>query len=182
MKRLLSTICVFAFASQVHAQNTKITPDNKAIYQVLHTFMESIIKGDTASFSSLFAPGPVAWVAINSKENIESIRKVNPEVKLVSYGDHKKFMRFIAAKGLKEEKFYNVRITKDDYLASASFDYSFWEDGKKINWGKENWDLIFDGVNWKIAGVYYSLTMEKFRKEPPRFHYGKGKSTAKKIN
>ena len=166
MKRLFFTILILVFASQLYAQDTKVTSDNKPIYRVLNTFMESIIKKDTVTFLSLFANGPVAWVSVQSKDNFELMRKDDPAAKLIRYGDHTEFIRFIATEGSKEEKFYNVRITKDDYLASASFDYSFWKNGKKANWGKENWVLMFDGIDWKIAGVYWSSTSEKIKKEP----------------
>jgi hypothetical protein len=76
-------------------------------------------------------------------------------------------VRYIGtSKDALEEKFYNVKIRTDGLLASVSFDYSFWSNNKKKNRGQENWELVFDGNNWKIAGAYYSYILESVTKQP----------------
>ncbi|HPI54170.1 MAG TPA: hypothetical protein PLU10_05720, partial [Chitinophagaceae bacterium] len=58
------------------------------------------------------------------------------------------------------------QILKDDVLATVIFDYSFWHDNKKLNWGKETWSLIKANGQWKITNVIFSLEMENVLKEP----------------
>ena len=36
---------------------------------------------------------------------------------------------------------------------------------QKINWGQENWELVFDGTDWKIAAITWSDNLEVVKKE-----------------
>jgi hypothetical protein len=65
-----------------------------------------------------------------------------------------------------EEKFYNVRIRTDGSVASLSSDYSFWSNNQKSNWGEENWELVFNGMDWKIAVIIGSVNLDVAEKEP----------------
>jgi len=49
-----------------------------------------------------------------------------------------------------KKKFYNIKIDNDESIATVSFDYSFWEKGQKMNWGKESWHLVKIKDSWKI--------------------------------
>ena len=53
-------------------------------------------------------------------------------------------------------------------MGSVTFDYSFWENNEKINWGKESWGLIKINGHWKIIGVIFSLEFENIIQEPKK--------------
>lgn len=141
-----------------------------AIDKVLNNFMQSIIKKDTAALSSLFAVGvPIGWLDVQGKATLEFSRKTDPNVKVLEADTHTGFIKYIGTtKNAVEEKFYNVKLRSNGLLATLSFDYSFWLNKKKINWGQENWELVFDGEGWKIAGVYFSYELEAVKAEPKR--------------
>ena len=43
------------------------------------------------------------------------------------------------------------------YTSAVSFDYVFYEAGKKTNWGKEMWQLVRTERGWKIFSVIYTI-------------------------
>jgi hypothetical protein len=165
---LITILVIVLFTKACYAQQQTTAADKAAIEQVLDKFMQSIIKKDTATFVSLFASHiPIAWVDVQSRETLAIAQKTNAKAAAIEHDDYKNFVRYIGtSKDALEEKFYNVKIRTDGLLASVSFDYSFWSNNKKENRGQENWELVFDGNNWKIAGVYYSYILESVTKQP----------------
>jgi len=69
---------------------------------------------------------------------------------------------------LTKKKFYNININEDGYVASVTFDYSFWSHRQKQNWGKESWGLVKANGKWKIASVIFSMEFENIVPEPKR--------------
>ncbi len=63
----------------------------------------------------------------------------------------------IATQEPREASFTHVSIDTDGEIASVSFDYSFLAGGKKINWGKEMWQLVRTEKGWKIFSVVYTI-------------------------
>ena len=169
MKTLSVILLLFIYSLKGFAQietNSDVVP----IHKVLSSFMRSIITKDTTTLSSLFATNvPIGWTQVQSKATLDFARKTNPAAAMVEKDTHKNFINYVGkTKDAVEEKFYNIKIRQDGLLASVSFDYSFWANGKKENWGQENWELVHDGNDWKIAGIYYSYIMESVSKEPNR--------------
>jgi hypothetical protein len=79
--------------------------------------------------------------------------------------NYKAFYRHFYDKSV-DEKFYNIQILDDGYIASVIFNYSFWEKGKKTNWGKESWAMIKTNGQWKITAVIFSSESEHVNPEP----------------
>lgn len=161
-------LLLVGFASSGIAQTLKSESENMAqLKDVLKTFMECLEKKDSEKFYSLFHEDPVVWIGIY-KEKSQQIRiQQNSAVKDFKSGTYKNFYQSISGKNVKE-KFYNVVIEEDGYIASITFDYSFWLNGKKGNWGKESWGLIKINGKWKITSVIYSIELETVVKEPQR--------------
>ncbi len=84
--------------------------------------------------------------------------------------------------GLKQESFYNVQIIEDGAVASVAFDYSFWLNGEKNNWGKEFWHMIKVNENWKIVSVVFSMEMEDYAKEPESIYNNPRESVQNMVN
>lgn len=82
--------------------------------------------------------------------------------------DYKTWFRSTTIGASKEEKFYNVNIDTDGFIASVTFDFSFWAAGKKGLWGKESWGLVKINKQWKIASVIFSMELENIVPEPDR--------------
>jgi len=157
-----------SFASSGIAQNSKAESENVAqLKDVLTTFMECLVKKDSEKFYSLFHEDPVVWIGIYKEKSQQRRVQQNSAVKDFKSGSYKNFYQSISGKNV-EEKFYNVVIEEDGYVASITFDYSFWANGKKGNWGKESWGLIKTNGKWKITSVIYSIELETVVKEPQR--------------
>lgn len=138
--------------------------EKQAIQKVLDTFMDCIITKDSTRFYTLFHGEPV-WVGSIMSQTHQNDKKKNAKAKDYFTSDYKSFIRSIYEDSC-EEKFYNIRITEDGYIATVFFDYSFWMNGKKLNWGAESWGLIKINGVWKIVSVIFSVEEEPIRPEP----------------
>lgn len=167
MTKLLTFCLAFIlYTSLLHAQ-PKATEVEKKITTVMHDFMQAIMNKDSVKFYSLFHAEPIAWVG-SYKDKTQAGRLLkNSKAKSYFTDDYKSFIRgIISDKESSEEKFYNVKIVGDESIANLSFDYSFWFDGKKSNWGKESWGLIKVEGKWKITSVLFSMDLESVNPEP----------------
>jgi hypothetical protein len=167
MKKVLTIIAVLIFSKMSYAQHTQGASDNAAIRKILNSFTQAIIKKDSATLASLFANTPIAFLSVRGAETVAYLKKKDPSTPFIQIRNYKDFITYVAqAKDQLEEKFYNVRIRTDGSVASLSSDYSFWSNNQKSNWGQENWELVFNGTDWKIAGIFWSVNLEVAEKEP----------------
>lgn len=169
MRKIAAIIFLSFIGLHTRAANN-VPGEKEKIRAVVKTFMDCIIKKDSVAFYNLFYDGPVVWVGVMKEKSLADDRKQDPAAKDHFMSSYKKFYRSISAAGTDEEQFYNVRITEDGCIASVYFDYCFLENGKKINWGAENWSLVKINGSWKITGVIFSLEMEHVCPEPRRKH------------
>ncbi len=164
-KLLLYALSMLAYLP-VTAQ--QVNSDKDQIKQTLSTFMDCLVKKDSVEFYNLFAPEPVVWIGVFKEKSQQDRMQNKKAIKDYFTSTYQKFYRSISESGTDEEKFYNVQIIEDGSIASVIFDYSFWEKGEKINWGKESWAMVkLNGV-WKISAVLFSLEMENVNPEPKR--------------
>jgi serine beta-lactamase-like protein LACTB len=145
---------------------TEQISDRQKIEIILHSFMECIESRDSEKMYSFFLEEPVTWIAVNKEATQKERLKINPTALNYQRSDYKTWFQSVMKNGLKQEHFKNIDIVEDGYVASVSFDYSFWVNQKKGNWGKELWHLIKVGENWKIVSVIFSKELEAIKPEP----------------
>mgnify|MGYP000850279147 CR=1 FL=1 len=164
MTRLISTIFLLFFFLSAFSQQKRI--DNKQeIKKVLNTFMECLVKKDSIKFYSLFHTDPVVWVGVTHQKTYAEELKKDITSKDNFKANYKAFYRHFYNKSI-EEKFYNIQILENGYIATVIFDYNFSENGKKSNWGKESWAMIKTNGKWKITSVIFSTEDEAINTEP----------------
>lgn len=160
---------IFAFIvvllSQIVFGHTKKNSSEQEIEKVLNTFMECFVKKDSTTFYSLFHTDPVVWVGVTHQKSYANELKSDSTAKDNFSANYKSFYRHFYTKEI-EEKFYNIQILENGYIATVMFDYSFWEKGKKMNWGKESWAMIKTNGQWKITSVIFSTEDEAVNPEP----------------
>ncbi|MCA6364703.1 MAG: nuclear transport factor 2 family protein [Bacteroidetes bacterium] len=139
--------------------------DEEQIKQVVNSFMHCFEVKDSAAFYSLFHEDPVVWVGITKENTLMKYRKKNPKEPDFFSDSYQTFYSSITPQEKEAEKFYNLVIHHDECIASVTFDYSFWKNGKPLNWGKESWALIKVNGQWKITSVVFSYEEENVRKE-----------------
>ena len=167
MKKIFTILAVIIFSDLSYAQNTQVTSKTAAIRKVLNSFTQAIIKKDSATLASLFANMPIGFLSVEGAETFAYLKKKDTSTPFIAINNYKDFITYVAqTKDQVEEKLYNVRIRTDGSVATLSSDYSFWSNNKKSNWGQENWELIFDGTDWKIAAIIWSDNLEVVKKEP----------------
>jgi hypothetical protein len=164
MRRQIITLIILLLTQSAFSQ-TKNKNDKKEIHKVLNTFMECLVKKDSIKFYNLFHTDPVVWVGVTQQKTYADELKKESTAKDNFKANYKSFYRHFYSKEI-EEKFYNIQIHEDGYIASIIFDYSFWEKGKKSNWGKESWAMIKTNGQWKITSVLFSTEDETINPEP----------------
>jgi len=159
--RLLVFILLFAALPALKAQTSAAAdPQRKEIETVLNAFMRSIRDKDSTTFLSLFYDGPIGWAGAYKEKSQQKRLLKNPAAKSWFTDDHRSFIRGIVSdKEPNEEKFDNIQIIHDESIATVSFDYSYWFNGQKSNWGKESWGLVNANGKWKITSVLFSMEM-----------------------
>lgn len=164
MIRPIITIIVVLLAQAVSAQTNRQN-DKKEIQKVLNTFMECLVKKDSARFYSLFHTEPVVWVGITHRKSYADELKKDSTAKDSYKSNYISFYRYFYTKEV-EEKFSNIQILENGYIATVMFDYSFWAKGTKTNWGKESWAMIKTNGQWKITSVIFSSEDQIINPEP----------------
>lgn len=162
MKRYICASIILLLTQSAFGQSKN---SKKEIHKVLTTFMECLVKKDSTKFYNLFHTDPVVWVGITQQKTYADELKKDSTAKDNFKANYKSFYRHFYTKEI-EEKFYNIQILEDRYIATLLFDYSFWEAGKKTNWGKESWTMIRTNGQWKITAVVFSTEDETINPEP----------------
>lgn len=164
MKKIYALVVVIALVMDVNAQRNP-DRDNEQIVSLLDTFMAAIKTRDSNSMFSLFADVPVTWVGAWQPHTLKEKRATE---KVADYwvADYKSWFRSVMANGYKEELFRNPVIVQDGTIGSVTFDYSYWSNHKKRNWGKESWGLVKIDGRWKIVSVIFSAELEHYRQQP----------------
>lgn len=164
----ITTICAFLFLAQL-AIGQQNTEDKTEITKLVTTFTDCLVKKDSITFYSLFHDDPIVWVGVFKEKTHQDILKKSTHKENYFTSTYKGFFRSIAGKsgmGGAQEKFRNVNIIADESIASVIFDYSFWKNNEKINWGKESWGLVKINGKWKISSVIFSLELVSIAPEP----------------
>jgi len=167
MKRILILLVIILTTTFIFGQNNNKS-DKDDIKKVINIFMACLVKKDSIKFYNLFNADPVVWVGVYKDKTQQDRLKKDSTKRNFFVSNYKSFYRSISEIGADEEKFYNIKINNDESIAIVSFDYSFWEKGQKINWGKESWHLAKIKDNWKITSVIFSMDFEKINPEPKK--------------
>lgn len=164
MIRNILTLIILSL-SQVALSQTKYNNNKKEIHKVLNVFMECLVKKDSVKFYNLFHTDPVVWVGVTQQKTYVKEFEIDSTANDNFKANYKSFYRHFYTKEI-EEKFYNIQILEDGYIACIFFDYSFWQRGKKANWGTENWAMIKTSGQWKITSVIFSTEDEAINPQP----------------
>lgn len=162
-KRIIILLLLLNF-NHSFGQNESIS-DKTKIKNILQTFMDCIETKDSLKMYALFHKGPVTWVGVY--KDITQKERLKKDSSTVNYkiADYKTWFRTVCKPSPRREDFSNISIIEDGSIASVTFDYSFWANGKKGNWGKEFWHLVNENGEWKIASVIFSMELEIYKPE-----------------
>jgi hypothetical protein len=143
--------------------------EHAAIKLVINTFEQSIETKDKSRFLNLFVDPSLPMIAVVSKEGMKVRRalvaKINKEEnkKLVATRSFtltpiEAIDGSISRKTSSREEFNNIKIVSDGNIANVYFDYVYYIDNKKNNWGSESWQMVQTLTGWKISSVIYSVS------------------------
>jgi hypothetical protein len=135
--------------------------------ELIIEFEKSIIEKDSVRFKKLFFTKEVPFVGRMSIDTEMSIKKDYPEFEGIAVSNSSQFIKEICeSEKSQKEKFYNIKIESDGVIATINFDYSFHSGTKIIQWGNENWNLVYVDEKWLITDVIYSIRFPDIEKFP----------------
>lgn len=127
------------------------------LQEVIKSFGEAIIRKDAAQFLALFADGPVTWRPVDSDALLAKGGRANAKAAFDPARTPRTFIERIAqSPESREETFSNIRIEHDEDIAAITFDFTYRENGRSVNEGKESWHLMRTELGWRIVSVIYS--------------------------
>jgi hypothetical protein len=129
------------------------------IEKIVQQFQRNIIDKDAAALGALFLEKDNSWLTVLSDEVYQAAKAKKggdvPRVRPSTYGS---FVKFVGeSKRPVEEKFYNVKIHTNGYVATVYFDFDFIDNGKVVNKGAESWHMVRTNEGWKISSMIYSI-------------------------
>ncbi len=154
----LLLISSFSFAQKLKAK--------EEIKKVMKQYFTSVKTKDSITFYSLFYSNDVTWHGTYKDKTLEEESHHSHKLREVITNTFKNFMNDIAQNSV-EIKYDNVKIIEDGRVASVNFDYSFWENAKMQNWGREIWTMVKFNNRWKITSVLFSMEQVKYNPQPP---------------
>lgn len=150
---------VNAYAEQVH---------HPAIHSVVKAFGKAIEDKDKTAFLALFldekAPMQMVFTEKSMKIRRAMVEKYNKEqnknmvaTRVLAMSPVEMMDNVVAKSNSPKEEFINLRVHSDGSIAAVYFDYVFYIDGKKNNWGEESWLMVQTLDGWKIQSIVYSI-------------------------
>lgn len=144
-------------------------PDHSTIQSVVNAFEQSIITKDKKRFLSLFVDTSAPMTAVVDDKALEVrralVEKINREENqnlVVTNGwtssPSKMINRIISSDANVKESLNNIKILSDGYIATVYFEYIYYVNDKKNNWGNESWQMVKTLDGWKISSVIYSFS------------------------
>ncbi|MDJ1485845.1 hypothetical protein QNI16_35515 [Cytophagaceae bacterium YF14B1] len=148
---------------------TKHDTDQWLLSQLVTDFRQSIITKDSSCFHSLFHHKNITWTGVFKTETQQWRLQQDSLAENFFDNDYQSFFnKLIKKPNVYEEVFCNLVIEHDGSIGFVSFDYSFWTNKKKENWGREIWTVVKANNQWKIASVCFSLQLEEVKPEVAR--------------
>lgn len=149
--------------------------EHTTIQSVIDAFEHSIKSKDKNQFLSLFVNPDASMVAVVSEEGMvarrAAVEKINREdnknfvaTRTWTSSPNKMINRITSSNVSERESFDNVKVLSDGNIASVYFDYVYYKDDKKQNWGKESWQMVKTLKGWKISSIVYSITFAQRKK------------------
>jgi hypothetical protein len=145
--------------------------EHEAIKLIINDFDQSIQAKDKSRFLNLFVDATSPMIAVFSEKSMKARRamvdKINKEEnkKLVATrtfvtSPTEMIDGIVSEEVSSREEFDNINIVSDGNIANIYFDYVYYKDNKKQNWGSESWQMVQTLSGWKISSVTYSITSQ----------------------
>lgn len=149
--------------------------EHAKIQSVIDAFEQSIKSKNKNQFLSLFVDPNASMIAVVSEEGMvtrrAAVEKINREdnknfvaTRTWTSSPNKMINRITSSKVNEQESLDNIKILSDGNIATVYFDYVYYKDNKKQNWGKESWQMVQTLEGWKISSIIYSITFSQRKK------------------
>ncbi len=155
MKNLLLFVIVGLFYGTTLAQHQA---DKKAIAQVMERFQQGIMEKDSAMLQALFFDKTTPVIGVMSVPTEQSIQRENPDFQGLTVSNSSRFIKEICTSKKKQaENFAKAKISLSERIATVTFLYSFVAGGKVLQWGQENWAMVFAENQWLITSITFTI-------------------------
>jgi hypothetical protein len=156
---LLFSIAAFAEIPVYVGRHQSSPEDVNAIMQLTKDFRAAVTDKNVKQLSTLMFSSNILFASPASAATVKTINdKEDVNFDGVPSGGYGRFAQFLGStRASLEERFYNINITQDGYLAWVIFDFEFVQDSKVARYGVEAWQVVkTTGDKWKILSVVWS--------------------------
>lgn len=154
---VLIAIAAIAFGPvPVHASVREDTVD---IDHLITAYHQAVVDHDGDRLAALFVPEGSAWFSALTDEGLRRAKARKPDVPKLRPGSVAAFTEMVASKANQlDPRHADLKIWSDGTIASVTFKFRFFIDGREENSGSESWQLVRGDDGWRIASIVYSST------------------------
>jgi hypothetical protein len=132
--------------------------DEAAIADVLEKFQKGIMEKDSVLLNNLFFDKTTPVIGVMSVLTEKSVQQRNPAFQGLSVSNSSRFIEEICSSTNKQQEIMaNIKIDISERIAAVSFIYAFSKDNTVLQWGQENWTMLFAENQWFISGITFSV-------------------------
>ncbi|MFT4928460.1 MAG: hypothetical protein ACI8WB_004579 [Phenylobacterium sp.] len=164
MKRIVCISLLLISVGSCFASET----EHQEIKSVINAYDQSIQAKDKSRFLTIFADPSLPMIAVYSKEVMKwrraLVKKINKEknkklvaTKTFTLTPTEGIDISVSEKLSTRKALSSIKIVSDGNIANVYFDYVYYIDDKKNNWGSESWQVMQTLTGWKISSVIYSI-------------------------
>lgn len=156
--RLLFVVAAVTLGTSAALAAPAAPADRAAIVALIVDFDVAIASKNPAAMAALFYERKIVWRATPKPATQAAVRRATGKDR--PYAEDTGAHLFLAdpqfAKIALRERFGPPAIDSDGQLASVNFNYALTMDDKVSNWGRETWQLVKVGADWRILGLLFS--------------------------
>lgn len=156
MRRLHLPLLFTLLCATTCAQSADLAVDTVDVEHVMDAYHDAVVSHDGARLAALFLPQAL-WLNVLTDDAYAAAQGEAPAALKVRPGSVADFAKLVTnAKATFNPTHTHLQLRSDGTVASVSFDFVFYIDGKAQNSGSEAWQLVKGSTGWRIAAITYS--------------------------
>lgn len=160
MHRILAgrfTLTALLLATLGVARAGTLADDTSDVQHVMDAYHDAVVAHDGARLAALFIPHGSVWLNVLSDDVFAAARAKAPAALKVRAGSVADFAQLVSGSRMQFNPTHTqLEVHSDGTIATVTFDFVFYIEGRAQNRGSEAWLLVKDTAGWRIAALTYS--------------------------
>lgn len=157
LRRSLSCLAACVLILSFSPAIASTADDTVDVDHLIVAYHQAVVSHDASRLAALFLPAGTAWFSVLSDDGLKRARAKSPDATKLKPGSVESFVKLVAtSKSRLDPRHTNLQVRSDGTIATATFDFDFFIDGKDQNKGSESWQLVKGADGWRIVSIVYS--------------------------